>query len=100
MIDMSHFVGFEWDDGNDRKSVSKHAVTTNESEQVFVDKRVKVTNDARHSQNEVRYHALGRTVEGRLLHVTFTLRHGQSKIRMISARDASRKERMHYEQEA
>jgi uncharacterized DUF497 family protein len=43
---------------------------------------------------------MGRTIDGRLLHVTFTLRDGRTKIRVISARDANRKERRIYEQKA
>ncbi|KAF0165325.1 MAG: hypothetical protein FD157_1312 [Rhodocyclaceae bacterium] len=40
----------------------------------------------------------GRTDEGRLLHLTFTLRKAASLIRVISARDMHRKERTIYEQ--
>ncbi|MBI4302687.1 MAG: BrnT family toxin, partial [Chloroflexi bacterium] len=45
-------------------------------------------------------HALGKTADGRRLHVTFTLRGNGKKIRVISARDMNRKERIRYEQEA
>jgi uncharacterized protein len=44
------------------------------------------------------YHALGKTIEGRRLHVTCTLRGSGKLIRVISARDMSRKERNHYDQ--
>ena len=54
--------------------------------------------DAKHSQREVRFHALGKTDEGRLLHITFTLRHKNTLIRVISARDMHKKERVIYEQ--
>jgi len=54
--------------------------------------------DETHSQREARHHALGRTDEGRLLHLTFTLRKVASLIRVISARDMHRKERTIYEQ--
>jgi uncharacterized DUF497 family protein len=56
--------------------------------------------DLRHSFSEQRIHALGRTDDGRLLHITFTLRANETTIRVISARDMSRKERSYYEQEA
>lgn len=52
--------------------------------------------DRLHSRAEERYHALGQTDRGRVLHVTFTLRGGGTLIRVISARDASRKERKLY----
>jgi predicted DNA binding CopG/RHH family protein len=47
----------------------------------------------RHSQDEPRRQAMGRTIGGRLLHVTFTLRPDQTRIRVISARVTSRRER-------
>ncbi|WP_353545247.1 BrnT family toxin [Sulfuriferula nivalis] len=52
----------------------------------------------KHSQGESRFHALGKTDEGRTLHITFTLRNASEKIRVISARDMHKKERMIYEQ--
>jgi len=47
---------------------------------------------------ESRFHALGKTDDGRLLHITFTLRHYGKAIRVISARDMHKKERSIYEQ--
>ncbi len=52
----------------------------------------------KHSHYEARYHALGHTHDGRLLHVTFTVRGAGTLIRAISARDMHRKERGFYEQ--
>jgi hypothetical protein len=100
MPDLSQIAEFDWDEGNRTKSEEKHSVSQAEAEQVFTDERLLVTDDVRHSANEARYQALGRTIVGRLLHVTFTLRDNRTKIRVISARDANRKERRHYEQEA
>jgi len=54
--------------------------------------------DARHGGLELRYHDLGKTHEGRRLHITFTLREDGTLIRVISARDMHRKERSIYEQ--
>lgn len=47
---------------------------------------------------EPRFHALGKTHEGRRLHITITLRDAGHLIRVISARDMHRKERAIYEQ--
>jgi uncharacterized protein len=58
-----------------------------------------IADDVKHSDREARYQAMGRTIAGRLLHVTFTLRDNQTKIRVISARSLSRKERAYYDQE-
>jgi uncharacterized DUF497 family protein len=96
MIDWTGVQGFEWDDGNARKSDDKHGVSQAEAEQVFFNEPVVVIEDPRHSAYEPRFHALGRTDEGRLLHITFTLRGDATRIRVISARDMSRKERSRY----
>ena len=89
--------GFDWDKGNEQKNV-KHGVTPSETEQVFLNDPLVVLDDLKHSDNELRFHALGQTGEGRLLHITFTIR--TTMIRVISARDMHRKERAIYEQEA
>lgn len=99
MIDFARIDGFQWDDGNARKSADKHGVSQAEAEQVFLNEPLLVVDDARNSRSEPRFHALGVTHEKRRLHVTFTLRNGNTKIRVISARDMHRKERARYEQE-
>ena len=100
MIDLARVVGFDWDDGNSRKNVDKHAVTQTEAEQIFSSERTLLTDDVGHSAAEARYQALGETSDGRRLHVSFTLRQNGTLIRIISARDMNRKERAHYEAEA
>ena len=97
MIDLAKIAGFEWDDGNARKN-EKHGVSTAEAEQIFFNDPLLLLTDVLHSQREPRFHALGKTGEGRLLHITFTLRHAGSLIRVISARSMHRKERTIYEQ--
>ena len=91
MLEFEHIVGFEWDAGNARKN-DRHGVSMAEAEQVFFNAPLLVVDDEKHSQHEARHHALGRTHEGRLLHLTFTLRSAGSLIRVISARDMHRKD--------
>lgn len=98
MIDWSAVKGFDWDAGNARKSVAKHDVSQSEAEQVFFNQPLLLLEDSKHSQRESRYHGLGKTDEGRLLHITFTLRVDNTLIRVISARTMHRKERAVYEQ--
>ncbi|WP_293662674.1 BrnT family toxin [Rhodoferax sp. OV413] len=98
MIDLAHIAGFNWDSGNARKSEEKHGVSMAEAEQVFFNIPLLMLEDAGHSHKEIRIHALGRTDEGRALHITFTLRKAGTLIRVISARDMHRKERAIYEQ--
>ena len=100
MIDWTSVEGFEWDDGNARESGDKHGVSQAEAEQVFFSEPLLIVADPRHSVHEPRLHALGRTDEGRSLHITFTLRGGATRIRVISARDMSRKKRARYAQES
>ncbi len=97
MIDLSLIVGFEWDAGNARKN-EKHGVSQSEAEEAFFNQPLLLLEDERHSGQEVRFHALGKTHEGRMLHITFTLRQDDTLIRVISARDMHRKERVNYEQ--
>ncbi len=98
MIDFKRLIGFQWDDGNARKSADKHGVAQAEAEQVFFNDPLLVVDDVRHSRSEPRFHALGITNTGRRLHVTFTLREESSMIRVISARDMHRKERARHDQ--
>ena len=96
-LDLARLIGFQWDDGNSRKNADKHSVGQSEAEQVFFNEPLLLADDVKHSRSEPRVHALGQTNDGRLLHVTFTLRDNDTKIRIISARDMHRKERSAYE---
>jgi uncharacterized DUF497 family protein len=97
MIELSKITGFDWDEGNVRKN-EKHGVSMAEAEQVFFNAPLLLLEDSLHSQKEPRFHALGKTDDGRLLHITFTLRESGLLIRVISARNMHRKERAVYEQ--
>jgi hypothetical protein len=98
MIDLSQIEGFDWDGGNCRKSADKHDVSQAEAESIFFNDPLIVAEDAKHGERQPRFHVLGKTAQNRLLHVTFTLRHNATLIRVISARDMHRKERRAYEQ--
>jgi uncharacterized DUF497 family protein len=96
MIDLAKITSFDWDEGNARKN-EKHGVSMAEVEQGFFNTPLLVLEDFRHSRHELRFHALGKTDNVRLLHITFTLRGTSKKIRVISARDMHKKERSGYE---
>lgn len=98
MTDLNKITGFDWDGGNARKSEEKHDVSMAEAEQVFFNDPLLLLEDTKHSQRESRHHALGKTDEGRLLHITFTLRKAGERLRVISARDMHKKERKIHEQ--
>jgi hypothetical protein len=86
--------GFDWDEFNIHKNWDKHQVSWWECEEVFLSEPLLLAEDVKHSQYEKRYYALGITSEGRKLFASFTVR--GHKIRPISARDMSRKERKIY----
>ena len=98
MIDFARIEAFEWDNGNERKNIATHGVSQSEAEQIFFNQPLRITTDSIHSVREPRWLALSVTDEGRRLLVVFTLRAAETKIRVISARDMSRKERRIYAQ--
>lgn len=90
--------GFDWDDGNSDKNWEKHRVSDAEGEQVFFNRPLLVRGDSAHSETEKRFFVLGRTNAGRKLFVAFTVRH--DLIRVISARDMTRREAQEYRRHA
>lgn len=90
---------FDWDQWNVQKNEDKHGVSRLEAESAFYDPRYRLFADRRHSTSrEARYVLYGRSLEARVLMVGFT-RRGR-RIRVITARPASRKERRIYEAES
>ncbi len=94
MIDLSSVTGFDWDDGNREKNWVKHRVTLNESEELFFNLPLLLLQDQAHSGTELRFFVLRQTNAGRYLFVAFAVL--DDKLRVISARDMSRKERVVY----
>ncbi len=89
--------GFVWDTGNREKNWKKHRVTEKECEEVFGDKQAIILPDDKHSTlKEKRFMVLGISQKQRKLAMMYTLR-GRF-IRVISARDQSRRERRLYEE--
>jgi uncharacterized DUF497 family protein len=89
--------GFEWDQGNSGKNEKKHGVTDREAEEIFFNKPLLIGRSLK-GEPELRYAGLGKTYGSRLLAAVFTIRSG--RIRVISARPMSRKERKLYEEES
>ncbi len=88
--------GFDWDEANSGKNWQKHKVSKIECEQVFFNSPLITANDEKHSESERRWFLLGRTDMDRKLFVVFTLR--KNLIRIISARNMSKKERELYDE--
>lgn len=88
-------LAFDWDQANIEKNWKIHKVHYKEAEEVFFNRPLKTLKDIKHSQKEDRFIALGITNQKRKLHIVFTIR--EQKIRVISARNQSKKERKIYE---
>jgi uncharacterized DUF497 family protein len=94
---LSQCEGFEWDDANINKNWLKHKVSPAECEKIFFNRPIVIQDDIKHSEAEKRFYALGRTDSKRNLFIAFTVRN--KRIRVISARGMSRKEREVYSNE-
>jgi len=88
-------VEFEWDEDKAAANERKHGVPFTEAETVFADPLALTGYDPDHSDEEDRYITMGTSIEGRLLVISHTDR--DDKVRIISAREATRKERRDYE---
>jgi len=89
-------IAFLWDEGNLDKNLIKHNVTILEAEELFANEPFTVAEDNKHSTtHEKRFKALGKTKANRSLFTVFTIR--DKKIRIISVRDMSKKEKAAYE---
>ncbi len=91
-------IAFDWDQWNVQKNESKHGVSRMEAESSFFDPDYKLFEDPKHSApGERRFILYGKSLEQRVLMIGFTVR--RAKVRIITARPASRKERSIYEEE-
>lgn len=90
-------MNFEWDENKARLNRQKHGVNFDEAKTVFADPLARIFDDIWHSADEQRELIIGNSRQGRLLLVCFTERSGES-IRIISAREATTKERKEYEE--
>lgn len=74
---------FEWDDVKTRLNVEKHGLSFYEVQEAFFDKQRLILEDADHSSTEKRYFCIGKTANGGVATVRFTIRNGH--IRIIGA---------------
>ena len=83
---------FEWDEDKSRANLKKHGVTFVEAQSVFYEDGALLFDDPDHSQEEQRYLLVGPSVRGRVLVVVHCCREENDVLRIISARQATRKE--------
>lgn len=88
-------VEFEWDEQKAASNLDKHSVDFSEAMTLFGDPLEIIIPDPDHAEGEDRFLSLGLSDAGRLLVAAYTEREG--KIRLISAREATPRERRDYE---
>lgn len=88
--------GFEWDAGNSDKNWRRHQVRQAEAEQALLNRPLLLAVDLKHSEQEPRFLAFGRTDAARQLAIVFPVR--SNRVRVISARPMSQAERRVYGQ--
>jgi uncharacterized DUF497 family protein len=96
IVKLPSVLSFDWDQGNDEKNWTKHKITAEEAEEPFFTNDYLILEDESHSsQQEQRYILLGKNNQGKILFIVFTMR--VEKVRIISAREADKKEVLFYE---
>ena len=88
---------FEWNAEKAKSNLLKHGVSFDEASTVFEDPLAKIFDDEPHSADETREIILGHSIKNQLLVVCFTERQNE-RIRIISARIPTAKERNAYEE--
>jgi uncharacterized DUF497 family protein len=86
---------FEWDDNKAESNVLKHGISFEEAVTVFADPYLLFTEDSEHSEGEQREWAIGEVEDGSIVVVVFTMR--GERVRIISARKATKRECQQYE---
>lgn len=85
---------FEWDNNKERQNQQKHKISFEEAATLWTDPLSLIAPDPSHSSEEERQWIIGESYRGRILVVVYTLR--GEKIRIISARRATKQERDNY----
>ena len=83
---------FAWNDEKYILNLQKHGVTFEEASTVFDDENALYSEDSGHSQHEERFKVIGYSKRERILMVCHCYRNGDSLIRIISARKATKPE--------
>ena len=86
---------FEWNEKKAEDNFRKHGVSFDEAKTVFNDPFSITIYDPDHSSDEQRYVDIGLSSKGRLIVVSY--RERDKRIRIISSREATRKEQREYE---
>ena len=97
---MPRHTDFVWDEAKAAENLRKHGVAFRQAASAILDPLALTVFEMGHSETEERWLTLGQTSEGRLLAVSHAYREmpdGRARVRLISARQATRQERQRYE---
>jgi uncharacterized DUF497 family protein len=89
---------FEWDPEKAEQNLKKHGISFDEASTTFEDPLANVYLDPDHSESECRYVMVGMSSSGKTIVISFVER--DDRVRIMSARVATRKERRTYEEES
>ena len=87
---------FDWDENKNRINLEKHGITFEEASTVFFDDRAILFDDPEHSIDKERFLLLGMSETAKICIVCHCYRESDTVIRIISARQATRKEEERY----
>lgn len=89
-------IKFEWDENKNRINLQKHGISFDEAKTVFYDESAILFDDPEHSEEEERFLIIGVTAQEKICIVSHCYRDEDKKIRIISARKATKSERKIY----
>lgn len=87
---------FEWDENKNIANIKKHGIGFAEACSAFYDDKAILFDDPDHSKDEERFLLIGMSISARVMIVSHCYRSKGEKIRIISARKATKSEVNYY----
>ncbi len=91
-------INFEWDENKNEINKKKHGLSFETAQEVFYDEFAVVFDDPDHSVGEERFLIIGMTESSKICIVSHCYRNSDNIIRLISAREATKKEKKIYQE--
>jgi len=91
---------FEWDPSKAKQNLRKHRISFERAAEILLDPLAISIVDAEHSEHEERWVSIGRDKRGSILiliHSFLEVSANECKVRIISARSATKRETRQYE---
>lgn len=91
-------INFEWDENKNEINKKKHGLSFETAQEVFYDEFAVVFDDPDHSVGEERFLIIGMTESSKICIVSHCYRDSDNIIRIISAREATKREKTIYQE--